>query len=146
MRLLSHRPGTLQAPRRHLIQRQRRACCRVTLPAEAAQEGYNEVVSFRTVPHLTAIRCATRQDRGPTFLLLTTVTPLDTFADRSTNLEAPHVSSRPSFQKRQKEQARKEKQRLKAERKEQRKLQRDTPEITDTQEVAHAILAEEQDP
>lgn len=56
------------------------------------------------------------------------------------------MSSRPSFQKRQKEQARKEKQRLKAERKEQRKLQRDTPEITDTQEVAHAILAEEQDP
>jgi len=56
------------------------------------------------------------------------------------------VSSRPSFQKRQKEQARKDKQRLKAERKEQRKLQRDTLEITDTQEMAHVVLAEEQDP
>lgn len=38
------------------------------------------------------------------------------------------MSSRPSFQKRQKEQARKEKQRLKQERKQQRKLERDTPE------------------
>ncbi|HZU41095.1 MAG TPA: hypothetical protein VE994_00355 [Terriglobales bacterium] len=38
------------------------------------------------------------------------------------------MSSRPSFQKRQKEQARKEKQRLKQERKQQRKLERDAPE------------------
>jgi hypothetical protein len=35
------------------------------------------------------------------------------------------MSSRPSFNKRQKEQARKEKQRLKAERKQQRKLEKD---------------------
>jgi hypothetical protein len=55
------------------------------------------------------------------------------------------LSSRPSFQKRQKEQARKEKQRLKAERKEQRKLQRDTPETADAAAVAHAIPAKEQD-
>ena len=55
------------------------------------------------------------------------------------------MSFRPSFQKRQKEQARKEKQRLKAERKEQRKLQRDMPETEDTAPVGHAILAQEQD-
>ncbi len=35
------------------------------------------------------------------------------------------MSSRPSFNKRQKEQARKEKQRLKVERKQQRKLEKD---------------------
>ena len=35
------------------------------------------------------------------------------------------MSSRPSFNKRQKEQVRKEKQRLKAERKQQRKLEKD---------------------
>ncbi len=91
---------------------------------------YNRIVSFRTVPHLTAIRCATRQSR--------------TLADRSTYLEAPRVSSRPSFQKRQKEQARKEKRRLKEERKQQRKLERDTP-LPDTPELAPTAPREGQD-
>lgn len=48
------------------------------------------------------------------------------------------MSSRPSFQKRQKEQARKEKQRLKQERKQQRKLERDAPEsdVPDTAAIS----------
>ncbi len=51
------------------------------------------------------------------------------------------MSSRPSFQKRRKEQARKEKQRVKAERKQQRKLERDAPP-SETPEVA-AVVPEE---
>ena len=53
-------------------------------------------------------------------------------------LEVPLMSSRPSFQKRQKEQARKEKQRLKQERKQQRKLERDAPEsdVPDTAAIS----------
>lgn len=55
------------------------------------------------------------------------------------------MSSRPSFQKRQKEQARKEKQRLKAERKQQRKQERDTPPSeSESPEVAPTDLVEEQ--
>lgn len=53
------------------------------------------------------------------------------------------MSSRPSFNKRHKEQARKEKQRLKAERKQQRKLEKDAgqsdvaaePQVTVPEEV-----------
>ena len=52
------------------------------------------------------------------------------------------MSSRPTFQKRQKEQARKEKRRMKEERKQQRKLERGTPP-SDTSEAP--VLAEEQD-
>lgn len=53
------------------------------------------------------------------------------------------MSSRPSFQKRQKEQARKGKQRLKAERKQRRKLERDAPR-TGMREVAAAVPGEGQ--
>lgn len=48
------------------------------------------------------------------------------------------MGSRPSFQKRQKEQARKEKQRMKAERKQQRKAERDAPPA-ETPEGAAAL-------
>jgi hypothetical protein len=95
---------------------------------------------FRTSP-----RCAAQPDRNrrPESDFLHYCRPARTFADCSTQLEAPLVSSRPSFQKRQKEQARKEKQRLKAERKQQRKLERETPQ-PDTPEAAPTV-AEGQD-
>jgi hypothetical protein len=55
------------------------------------------------------------------------------------------MSARPSFQKRKKEQARKEKQRLKAERKQQRKLERDAPQ-SEAPEVTSVVPGEEQGP
>ena len=54
------------------------------------------------------------------------------------------MSSRPSFNKRQKEQARKEKQRLKAERKQQRKLEKDAGQSDTTAELQASVLREEQ--
>ena len=62
---------------------------------------YNEIVCFRTVPHTTAIRSATRQNRWPEADFPRYYRAARTFVDRSTYLEAPRVSSRPSFQKRQ---------------------------------------------
>jgi len=73
-----------------------------------------------------------------------TALPQVLFADCLINLEAPLVSSRPSFQKRKKEQARKEKQLLKAERKQQRKLERDRPE-TDTEGLPSPVVPEGDD-
>ena len=54
------------------------------------------------------------------------------------------MSSRPSFNKRQKEQARKEKQRLKAERKQQRKLERDAGQSDTTAELQTSVPREGQ--
>jgi len=53
------------------------------------------------------------------------------------------VSSRPSFSKRQKEQARKEKQRLKAERKQQRKLDKDAGQSGIESEPQASVQSEE---
>jgi len=53
------------------------------------------------------------------------------------------VSSRPSFNKRQKEQARKEKQRLKAERKQQRKLEKDAGQSGIESEPQASVQSEE---
>jgi len=59
-------------------------------------------------------------------------------------LEVRSMSSRPSFNKRQKEQARKEKQRLKAERKQQRKLERDAGQSDTTAELQTSVPREGQ--
>jgi len=53
------------------------------------------------------------------------------------------VSSRPSFNKRQKEQARKEKQRLKAERKQQRRLEKDAGQSDIESEPQVSVPSEE---
>jgi len=53
------------------------------------------------------------------------------------------VSSRPSFNKRQKEQARKEKERLKAERKQQRKLEKDAGQSGIESEPQASVQSEE---
>ena len=53
------------------------------------------------------------------------------------------MSSRPSFNKRQKEQARKEKQRLKAERKQQRKLEKDAGQSGIESEPQVSVPSEE---
>ncbi len=55
------------------------------------------------------------------------------------------MSSRPSFNKRQKEQARKEKQRLKAERKQQRKLEKDVGQSDIRAEPQASVLKEGQE-
>ncbi len=55
------------------------------------------------------------------------------------------MSSRPSFNKRQKEHARKEKQRLKAERKQQRKLQKDAGQSDITAEPQASVFKEGQE-
>jgi hypothetical protein len=52
------------------------------------------------------------------------------------------MSSRPSFTKRQKEQARREKQRLKAERKQQRKLERGAG-LTEVESASGAVQKED---
>jgi hypothetical protein len=54
------------------------------------------------------------------------------------------MSSRPSFNKRQKEQARKEKQRLKAERKQQRKLEKGAGQSDTTAELQASVPREGQ--
>jgi hypothetical protein len=81
-------------------------------------------------------------------IIPTTIVPALSRIIRVT-LEVPLMSSRPSFQKRQKEQARKEKQRLKQERKQQRKLERDAPEsdAPDAAEVSQTdeVSGEEQE-
>lgn len=59
-------------------------------------------------------------------------------------LEVRFMRSRPSFNKRQKEQARKEKQRLKAERKQQRKLERDAGQSDINAEVPASVPRERQ--
>ena len=53
------------------------------------------------------------------------------------------MSSRPSFNKRQKEQARKEKQRLKAERKQQRRLEKDAGQSDIESEPQVSVPSEE---
>lgn len=53
------------------------------------------------------------------------------------------MSSRPSFNKRHKEQARKEKQRLKAERKQQRKLEKTSDQTEMAVEAQVAVLTDE---
>jgi len=55
------------------------------------------------------------------------------------------MSSRPSFSKRQKEHARKEKQRLKAERKQQRKLEKDSGQSDITAEPQASVFKEGQE-
>ena len=54
------------------------------------------------------------------------------------------MSSRPTFNKRNKEQARKEKQRLKAERKQQRKLEKARPSDTPVESAVSAPKEESQ--
>jgi len=55
------------------------------------------------------------------------------------------MSSRPSFSKRQKEHARKEKQRLKAERKQQRKLEKDAGQSDIPAEPQASVFKEGQE-
>lgn len=115
-------------------------CCRPDFSPGKRTPAYTECVSF-------ALRRGTRvslrnqtESRGTHThsIIPITIVPALSRIIRVT-LEVPLMSSRPSFQKRQKEQARKEKQRLKQERKQQRKLERDAPEseAPDAAEISH---------